>query len=124
MENLRDSVIVAHSGTQHSQYLAVGLQKAGLLRLYYTRVFWDPRRRPFNVLWLLGVGRSPRLYVVLHAVVILSWIRGWRDLVSSSSDEGFARDQTGDRFATCREDLSWNAAGIEGFHDWNTDVVF
>lgn len=61
MEDLRDSVIVAHPGTQHSQYLAVGLQKAGLLRLYYTRVFWDPHRWPFNVLRLLGVGRSPRL---------------------------------------------------------------
>jgi glycosyltransferase involved in cell wall biosynthesis len=42
-------VIVTHPNTQHSHYLALGLQKNGCLQAYVTRLYYDETRWPFTL---------------------------------------------------------------------------
>ncbi len=45
----KEQVIVVHPGTQHSYQTALAVQKAGLLKNYYTSLYYKPGKFPFNI---------------------------------------------------------------------------
>lgn len=62
----RPRVIVAHPGTQHSHYLAVGVQRAGLLEAYITQLYYDPHRWPFVLVQALPMAYRQRVDQFLY----------------------------------------------------------
>lgn len=55
------SVIAAHPGTQHSYQTVLAAQKAGLLKCYYTSIYYKPEKFPFYIFGKLPFGLGHKI---------------------------------------------------------------